>query len=119
MGVGLTVGSLIGFAAGVFVGDQADRRGAREVVIASMLVEAVASVGLLLVHSVDTDRGGDGRGGRPGGVGSARGAMIGVLAEQGKGAALRTYLRAVTNVGWRWACSAPPSGSPSTAARPT
>ncbi|MFC5001079.1 MFS transporter [Dactylosporangium cerinum] len=99
-GVGLTVGSLIGFGAGVFIGDQADRRGAREVVIVSMLVEAVASVGLLLVHDVWTlilvaTVAAVGRAGS----GSARGAMIGVLAERGKGAALRTYLRAVTNVG--------------------
>jgi hypothetical protein len=99
-GVGLTVGSLIGFGAGVFVGDQADRRGAREVVIAAMLVEAVASAGLLLVHNVWTlilvaTVAAVGRAGS----GSARGAMIGVLAEPGKGAALRTYLRAVTNVG--------------------
>ncbi|MEV4623330.1 MFS transporter [Asanoa sp. NPDC049573] len=99
-GIGLTVGSLIGFGAGVFVGDQADRRGARSVVIASMLVEAVASVSLLLVHDVATlilvaTVAAVGRAGS----GSARGALIGVLAEPGKGAALRTYLRAVTNVG--------------------
>jgi hypothetical protein len=99
-GIGLTVGSLIGFGAGVFIGDQADRRGAREVVIASMLLEAVASVALLLVHDVwalilVATLAAVGRAGS----GSARGAMIGVLAEQGKGAALRTYLRAVTNVG--------------------
>ncbi|GIF45678.1 MFS transporter [Asanoa ferruginea] len=99
-GIGLTVGSLIGFGAGVFVGDQADRRGGREVVIASMLVEAVASVGLLFVHDIWTlilvaTVASVGRAGS----GSARGALIGVLAEPGKGAALRTYLRAVTNVG--------------------
>ncbi|WP_189335367.1 MFS transporter [Actinoplanes ianthinogenes] len=99
-GAGLTAGSLIGFGAGVVVGDQADRRGAREVVIAAMLVEAVASVGLLLVHSVwalvlVAAVAAVGRAGS----GSARGAMIGVLAEEGRGAALRTYLRAVTNVG--------------------
>ena len=51
-GVGLTVGSLCGFGAGVLIGDQADRRGAREVVIGCMLVEAAASVSLLLVHSL-------------------------------------------------------------------
>jgi MFS family permease len=99
-GIGLTVGSLIGFGAGVFVGDQADRRGGREVVIAAMLVEAVASVGLLFVHDIWTlilvaTVASVGRAGS----GSARGALIGVLAEPGKGAALRTYLRAVTNVG--------------------
>jgi hypothetical protein len=100
VGIGLTVGSLIGFGAGVFVGDQADRRGSREVVIAAMLLEAVASAGLLLVHDLSTlilvaALAAVGRAGS----GSARGAMIGVLADPGKGAVLRTYLRAVTNVG--------------------
>ncbi|NUT18362.1 MAG: MFS transporter [Hamadaea sp.] len=99
-GVGLTAGSLIGFGAGVFIGDQADRRGSREVVIASMFVEAAASLGLLLVRDLWTlilvaAVAAIGRAGS----GSARGAMIGVLAEPGKGAALRTYLRAVTNAG--------------------
>lgn len=99
-GVGLTVGSLCGFGAGVLIGDQADRRGAREVVIGCMLVEAAASVSLLLVHSlwsllIVATAAAVGRAG----TASARGAMIGVLAEEGKGARLRTYLRAVTNVG--------------------
>jgi hypothetical protein len=100
VGAGLTLGSLAGFGAGVVIGDQADRRGSREVVIASMLLEAVASAGLLVVHSLwalmvvaaAAAVGGAGSS-------SARGAMIGVLAEEGKGAQLRTYLRAVTNVG--------------------
>ncbi|MBY8884712.1 MFS transporter [Streptomyces sp. PTM05] len=99
-GLGLTVGSLAGFGAGVLIGDQADRRGSREVVIASMLLEAVASVGLLLVHRlwpllIVAALAAVGRAGTV----SARGAMIGALAEEGKGAQLRTYLRAVTNVG--------------------
>ena len=99
-GIGLTVGSLCGFGAGVLIGDQADRRGSREVVIISMLLEAVASVSLLLVHSVwpllvVAATAAVGRAG----TNSARGAMIGVLAEEGKGGQLRTYLRAVTNVG--------------------
>ncbi len=100
VGVGLTVGSLAGVGAGLLIGDLADRRGAREVLIASMVLEAVASLGLILVSnwwslivvaalaSV----------GRTGSV-SARGAVIGIIAEEGKGAQLRTYLRAVTNVG--------------------
>jgi hypothetical protein len=100
VGIGLTVGSLVGFGAGVVVGDQADRRGARSVVIVCMLVEAVASASLLLVHSlwsllVVAAIAAVGRAGS----GSARSAMIGVLAEEGMGAQLRTYLRAVTNVG--------------------
>jgi hypothetical protein len=100
VGAGLTLGSLAGFGAGVVIGDQADRRGSREVVIAAMLLEAVASASLLVVHSLwalmvvaaAAAVGGAGSS-------SARGAMIGVLAEEGKGAQLRTYLRAVTNVG--------------------
>lgn len=99
-GVGLTVGSLCGFGAGVLIGDQADRRGAREVLIGCMLVEAAASVSLLIVHNlwsllIVAAAAAVGRAG----TASARGAMIGVMAEKGKGARLRTYLRAVTNVG--------------------
>ncbi|MEU4062679.1 MFS transporter [Streptomyces wedmorensis] len=99
-GIGLTVGSLCGFGAGVVIGDWADRRGSREIVIGSMLLEAVASISLLFVHSLwqlvlVAAVAAVGRAG----TGSARGAMIGVLAEEGKGAQLRTYLRAVTNVG--------------------
>ncbi|MEI5097678.1 MFS transporter [Streptomyces sp. PmtG] len=99
-GVGLTVGSLAGFGAGVLIGDLADRKGSKNVLIASMLLEAAASVSLLLVHSlwpllIVAAAAAVGRAGTV----SARGAMIGVLAEEGKGARLRTYLRAVTNVG--------------------
>lgn len=99
-GIGLTVGSLCGFGAGLVIGDWADRRGSREVVIGSMLLEAAASVCLLFVHSlwpliIVAAAAAVGRAG----TASARGAMIGVLAEEGKGAQLRTYLRAVTNVG--------------------
>ncbi|MEU3662058.1 MFS transporter [Streptomyces sp. NPDC032940] len=99
-GVGLTVGSLAGFGAGVLIGDLADRKGSKRVLIASMLFEAAASISLLLVHSLwplllVAAAAAVGRAGSL----SARGAMIGVLAEEGKGAQLRTYLRAVTNVG--------------------
>ncbi|MGW0832957.1 MFS transporter [Streptomyces prunicolor] len=99
-GVGLTVGSLAGFGAGVLIGDLADRRGSKKVLIGSMLIEAAASVSLLLVHSLwplflVAAAAAVGRAGTV----SARGAMIGVLTEEGKGAQLRTYLRAVTNVG--------------------
>ncbi|MFC0600377.1 MFS transporter [Streptomyces palmae] len=99
-GIGLTAGSLCGFGAGVLIGDWADRRGSREVVIGSMLLEAVASISLLFVHSlwpliVVAAAAAVGRAG----TGGARGAMIGVLAEEGKGARLRSYLRSVTNVG--------------------
>ncbi|GAA2356917.1 MFS transporter [Catellatospora methionotrophica] len=100
VGIGLTVGSLVGVGAGVLIGDLADRRGAREVVVVAMALEAIASLGLVLVDSlwsliaVATLA----AVGRTGSV-SARGALIGILAEEGKGAQLRTYLRAVTNVG--------------------
>ncbi|MEX0169020.1 MFS transporter [Streptomyces sp. LMG1-1-1.1] len=98
-GIGLTVGSLCGFGAGVVIGDWADRRGSREVVIGSMLLEAAASISLLFVNSlwsliVVAAAAAVGRAGTV----SARGAMIGVLAGD-KGAQYRTYLRAVTNVG--------------------
>jgi MFS family permease len=100
VGAGLTIGSVAGFGAGVLIGDLADRRGSREVVIAAMLLEAVASAGLTLVHSLWSliavaAVAAIGKAGS----GSAFGAMIGVLAEAGKGARLRSYLRAVTNVG--------------------
>ncbi|MFE9193551.1 MFS transporter [Micromonospora sp. NPDC007208] len=100
VGLGLTIGSLIGVGAGVLVGDLADRRGSREVVIAAMVLEAVGSICLLLVDNLwsliavaAVAAIGSG------GTSSARGAMIGVVAEEGKGARLRSYLRAVTNVG--------------------
>src|SRR6185437_7613648 len=52
VGLGLTIGSLIGVWADVLVGDLADRRGSREVVIGSMALEAVGSISLLLVHNL-------------------------------------------------------------------
>ncbi|MGC4900445.1 MFS transporter [Micromonospora echinospora] len=100
VGTGLTIGSLAGFGAGLLVGDFADRRGSREVVIAAMLLEALASAGLLLVWnlwSLIAVAAVAAIGSA--GSGSARGAMIAVLAEAGKGARLRSYLRAVTNIG--------------------
>ncbi|WDZ86241.1 MFS transporter [Micromonospora cathayae] len=100
VGAGLTIGSLVGVGAGVLIGDLADRRGSREVLIAATLLEAVGSICLLLVNNLWTliavaALAAIGRAGS----GSARGALIGVLAEEGKGAKLRSYLRAVTNVG--------------------
>ncbi|MDG4755833.1 MFS transporter [Micromonospora sp. WMMD718] len=100
VGTGLTIGSLAGFGAGLLIGDFADRRGSREVVIGSMLLEAVASASLLLVWdlwSLIAVAAVAAVGSA--GSGSARGAMIGVVAEEGKGARLRSYLRAMTNVG--------------------
>ncbi|MCW3004879.1 MAG: transporter [Conexibacter sp.] len=100
VGLGLRLGAFVGLGAGILFGDQADRRGAREVVIASMFLEAVASCLLLAVDSMwslalVSAVAAIGRAGS----GSGRGALIGILAEEGEGARLRTYLRAVTNVG--------------------
>lgn len=99
-GLGLTLGALVGFGAGPLLGDLADRRGGREVMCACMLVEAGASAGLLWVHDtlslgVVAAVAAVGRSG----TASARGAVIGVLAKSQNGARLRTYLRAITNVG--------------------
>jgi MFS family permease len=100
VGLGLTLGATAGFGAGILLGDQADRRGAREVVIGCLLLEAVASCLLLLVSGLwslvaVTAVAAIGRAGSA----SARGALIGILAAEGEGAQLRTYLRAITNVG--------------------
>jgi MFS family permease len=100
VGLGLTLGGLCGLVGGVVIGDQADRRGAREVVIVAMLVEAAAACLLIAVHSVVAlalVAGVAAIGGA--GSGSGRGALIGVVANEGEGAKLRSYLRAVTNVG--------------------
>lgn len=99
-GAGLTVGALIGFGAGPLLGDLADRCGSRGVLIVCTLVEAVGSCLLLLVDDVAslTLAAAVGAVGRSGAI-SSRGALIGVLAPPGEGARLRTYLRAVTNVG--------------------
>jgi MFS family permease len=99
-GLGLTLGALVGFGAGPLLGDVADRRGGREVMCGCMLVEAAASAGLLLVRdtlslAVVAAVAAVGRSG----TASARGAVIGVLAKAHDGARLRTYLRAITNVG--------------------
>jgi MFS family permease len=100
VGLGLTLAGVLGLGAGVVIGDQADRRGAREVVIASMLLEAVATCGLIAVDGVISLAliGGVAA---IGGAGSSsgRGALIGLIAGQEGGAHLRSYLRAVTNLG--------------------
>jgi MFS family permease len=51
VGLGLTVGSALGLAAGPFVGHLADRRGPRRVQIVTMLCGAVATAGFVLVRS--------------------------------------------------------------------
>jgi Na+/melibiose symporter-like transporter len=100
VGLGLTLGGLCGLVGGVVIGDQADRRGAREVVIVAMLVEAVAACALIAVHSTVALALVAGVAATAGaGNGSGRGALIGLVAKEGEGAKLRSYLRAVTNVG--------------------
>ena len=83
----------------MLIGDFADRRGSTQVVIGSMLLQALASISLLLVDDLWSFMAVAAAAVGHAGTDSARGAMIGVLAEAGKGAQLRTYLRAVTNVG--------------------
>ncbi|HEX2419940.1 MAG TPA: MFS transporter, partial [Micromonosporaceae bacterium] len=51
VGLGLTVGAAFGLAAGPLVGHVADRRGPREVHIATMLCGAAATAGFVLVRS--------------------------------------------------------------------
>lgn len=99
VGLGLTIAGIVGLSAGVVIGDQADRRGAREIVIASMLVEALATAGLIFVHDTVTlaTAAGVAALGK-GGSSSGRGAMIGLLAASGGGGRLRAYLRSITNL---------------------
>jgi MFS family permease len=100
VGLGLTLGGLAGIAGGFVLGDLADFRGAREVAIATLAVEAIATLGLIfvkdmwslaLVSAIAAV-------GRAGG-GSAAGAMIGLLAQDGDAARFRALIRAVTNAG--------------------
>jgi len=99
VGTGLTLGALVGLGVGPIIGDQADRRGAREVLVACMLLEALASVSLLVVHDVLTLSLSTAAAAVSGaGSHSARGALIGLVGGE-NGARVRTYLRAVTNVG--------------------
>ena len=51
VGLGLTIAGLIGLLAGLPVGNVADRRGPREVVIATMLLMAVTTTGYVFIKS--------------------------------------------------------------------
>ncbi|MGP4113448.1 MFS transporter [Streptomyces sp. 4N509B] len=51
VGVGLSLGGLIGLLAGVPVGVLADRRGPREIYCAALFVEAVLALGLIVAQS--------------------------------------------------------------------
>lgn len=51
VGLGLTIAGLLGLLAGIPFGHLADRRGARETLVALMLAEGLAAAGLVLVRS--------------------------------------------------------------------
>jgi MFS family permease len=50
VGFGMTIAGLFGLLAGMPIGDLADRRGPREVVMAAMLVQCLAAVGYVFIH---------------------------------------------------------------------
>lgn len=100
VGAGLTIGSLVGVGVGPLIGDMADRRGPREVLIGALMVQAFACVGLLVVDdvallAVSAALSAVGTAGSR----NARGALIARITDQGSGPRLRTYLRAITNAG--------------------
>ena len=97
VGLGLSLGGGLGLVGGVVLGDQADRRDARSVVIGTLILEAAATTALIAVHSVLalTAVAGLLAVGRSGSS-SGRGALIALAAAPGQGAKLRTYLRAVS-----------------------
>lgn len=100
VGLGLTIAGIVSLAGGVVVGDHADRRGAREVYIVALLVEAVAMVGFaftrnLLTFVIAAAVGGIG----DVGAGSSKGALVALIGGDVGRVALRAQLRAITNVG--------------------
>jgi MFS family permease len=99
VGLGLGIAGIVSLAAGIAVGHLADRRGARGVYAATLVVQALATAGFALVHDfwpfVLA-------------VGVAAGAKAAGLAARsplirryggGRPQEFRAYLRAVTNVG--------------------
>jgi MFS family permease len=50
VGVGMTVAGLVGMLAGVPIGDLADRRGPREIVRATMLIQCVVTLCYVFIH---------------------------------------------------------------------
>lgn len=100
VGVGLTVGGLLGLLAGVPAGHLADRRGAREVLVAVMLLQAAALAAFALVHSFPAfllvaavftvlDRA----------TSAVRQGLVAAALPAEERVRGRAYLRAVTNVG--------------------
>src|SRR4051812_32860835 len=50
VGLGLVIAGMISLAMGILVGHLADRRGARGVYAAALLIQAVATAGFVLAH---------------------------------------------------------------------
>ncbi|WP_040700185.1 MFS transporter [Nocardia vinacea] len=99
VGIGLTIAGGTGLAAGPAIGHLADRVGAREVYLCTLIAEALATAGLALVHSfglfvvVAAAIGIAEQSSR-----AVRGALIARIGGRDR-ARLRGYLRSVTNIG--------------------
>ncbi|MFI7667849.1 MFS transporter [Nocardia sp. NPDC049526] len=99
VGIGLTIAGVTGLGAGPVVGHLADRFGAREIYLVTLIAEALATGSLLLVHGfvvfvvVAAAVGIAEQGSR-----AVRGALIARIGGAAR-ARLRGYLRSVTNIG--------------------
>lgn len=100
VGFGLTLAAALGLLAGVPMGHLADRRGPREVLLALLVLEGIATTLYALAHSFASfliivslvtivDRGSN----------AVRSAVIAGVASGGNRVRTRAYLRSVTNVG--------------------
>jgi MFS family permease len=100
VGVGLTVAGLVPLLFGVLLGDLADRLGARQVYVATLMLEALATAALVFVHTfaafllVATLAAVGSQGSR-----SSRVALIALIGGTEERVRLRAQLRAITNVG--------------------
>lgn len=100
VGLALTIGGLLALLAGPVAGDLADRLGARQVTVAALVVEALATVllvlahgfGLLVVAVVLAEVGTQSSR-------SGRGALIALIGGPDGAVRFRAQLRALTNVG--------------------
>jgi len=99
VGAGLSLAGAAGLAGGVVLGDFADRRGTKRVLVATLLVEAGAMTAFAFARSFDVFvvAAVVGAAAESGGR-SVRGAVVALIADDDK-VALRAYLRVVTNVG--------------------